>query len=295
MIKSEIIQHKLWGRVVSLRKGDVELQVMIDKGPRIIGLFFQNKENIFFEDKEDEVSVSKEKLGIFGDNDGWHVFGGHRLWVAPETDLRTYYPDNNEVDFRQDGNKYIFTSPIEAWTNLQKQMVIEFIEDKIVVTYYLTNKGAFAIKCSPWASTAVKPGGVCILPQCKTRSGLNATTALSIWPYTKLNDSRFEIQEDYFLINATEEDREFKIGYFCEEGWIGYAIDGIMFKKEFSSERNAQYVSYGSNIEVYTCKNMLEMESVGKLQIIEPEETVSHVEQWSVSTLDEKYKNILFK
>ncbi len=290
LIKSEIIQHELWGRVVSLCNDDVELQVMIDKGPRIIGLFFKDKENIFFEDVKDEVSVPEEKLNIFGANNGWHAFGGHRLWVAPETDVRTYYPDNNQVDFRQEGNKFIFTSPIEKWTNLQKQMVIEFIEDKITVTYYLTNKGAFAIKCSPWASTAVRPGGVCILPQCKKHSGLSANTALSIWPYTQLNDSRFEIKQDYFLVHATEEDREFKIGYFCEDGWAGYVIDGVMFKKEFSSECNVHYPSYGSNIEIYTCKDMLEIESVGKLQIIKPEETVSHIEHWSVSLFNEKSK-----
>lgn len=280
-MKSKVITDEKWGQIAKIEKGDIELKVLLDKGPRIISFKYKGRDNIFFEDINDAVNVPREQLAVFGENEGWHIYGGHRFWVAPETNVRTYYPDNNKVDFKAEGNKFIFTAEIEKWNNLQKQLTIKFADDGVEVVHSLTNCGPFEIECSLWASTAVKTGGVEIIPQNEKYTGLAANTALSVWPYTHLNDSRFHILDSYFLIEAAKDTEPFKIGYFCEKGYAAYLIDGVLFKKQFKADANAKYPSFNSNFETYTCENMLEMESVGETVKIQPKQTVTHTEIWS--------------
>jgi hypothetical protein len=72
------------------------LQEMSD--PRIIRFGFIDQENMFKE--------YPEQMGKLG-GDQWLIFGGTRLWHAPEAQPRTYYPDRDPV----------LVQEIESWVD----------------------------------------------------------------------------------------------------------------------------------------------------------------------------------
>src|SRR6478672_4770522 len=70
-----------WPNCIRLSNNESELIVTTDIGPRIIRLGFINKQNFFY--------LSEEDRGKKGGND-WRIYGGHRLWLAPEAMPLTY-------------------------------------------------------------------------------------------------------------------------------------------------------------------------------------------------------------
>jgi hypothetical protein len=65
-------------------------------------------------------------------------------------------------------------------------------------------------------------------------------------------------------------------------GWGAYVNRGHLFLKEFQYEEDALYPDGGCSIEVYTDERILELESLSPLHLVEPGETISHTEAWSL-------------
>ena len=74
-----------WPHCLRLSNAEVELIIATDIGIRILHFGFIGGKNIFY--------LSPEDLGKTG-GDHWRIYGGHRLWHAPEAIPRTYSPDN---------------------------------------------------------------------------------------------------------------------------------------------------------------------------------------------------------
>jgi len=94
----------------------VEFIVLADVGPRIIRFEFVDGINQFVE--------FPEHAGMVGE-DGWRIYGGHRLWHSSENLNRTYYPDNHAVDIFKRENGLILLQQEETSTKLQK--IIEIV------------------------------------------------------------------------------------------------------------------------------------------------------------------------
>ncbi|MCJ7665262.1 MAG: DUF4380 domain-containing protein, partial [Actinobacteria bacterium] len=77
-----------WENCLRLENDEIELVATTDVGPRIIRLGFKGGQNLFKE--------FGDQLGKTG-GDQWRIYGGHRLWHAPEAVPRTYFPDNKPV------------------------------------------------------------------------------------------------------------------------------------------------------------------------------------------------------
>jgi hypothetical protein len=56
------------------------------------------------------------------------------------------------------------------------------------------------------------------------------------------------------------------------------------FLKTFSYDSNAPYPDLGSSVEVFTNREMLELETLGPLVEIEPKGSIEHVENWHLFT-----------
>src|SRR5690349_18597412 len=95
MLNVEKTNFHGWSNSVRLSNGRVELIVTTDVGPRIIHFGFAGGEN--------ELATFPDMLGKTGESE-WRVYGGHRLWHAPEDRTRTYVPDNSPVKWEQDGD-----------------------------------------------------------------------------------------------------------------------------------------------------------------------------------------------
>src|SRR5208283_5312624 len=90
----ERITYQGWPDCVRVSNGLVDLVTLCQAGPRIIRFGFVGEENEFREFPD---------LLQRGDSRSWHVYGGHRLWHAPEHLARTYVADNDPVEVRDFG------------------------------------------------------------------------------------------------------------------------------------------------------------------------------------------------
>jgi len=104
-----------WKNCILLTNGRIELIATTDVGPRIIRLGNVGGQNLFKE--------YKEQLGKMGGRN-WNIYGGHRLWHAPEASPRTNNPDNEPVPYNWDGETLKLTQNIESTTGIRKEIEI---------------------------------------------------------------------------------------------------------------------------------------------------------------------------
>lgn len=286
MIEVKETTYGNWGKCIRISNGETELFATVDIGPRIIRYGKVGGANVMFEDINDE--INKEECSdafaeAFGAEKGvWHIRGGHRLWVGPEYLPRTYYPDNEPVDYKITENGVILTPPLQVWNNLQYEIEISMSADGTVkLNHKITNKAPFASEFAPWALSVLAKGGHEVFPQPTKDTGFLGNRLLALWPYTKLTDKRVYWGDRYITLkqdpNATE---PFKVGINSEHCWAAYFLEGDMFVKYFEGDPEGTYPDGGMNFETYTSNAFLEMESLGELKTVQPGETVCHKETW---------------
>jgi hypothetical protein len=260
-----------------LENEHVKVEYLVNSA-RIVRFSPKGKKNIFAELKKPPVSTA------FGD---FHFRGGHRLWHAPEHMPRTYIPDNEGALISDIPNGVRIEMPPEPWTHIAKAIEIELNSGKpqVIVRHELRNEGPWAVEFAPWALTMFKQGGVGIFPQPVGNvddAGLLSNRHLSLWPYTKIDDPRLTLRDDFILVQATPSLPPIKFGYFNPHGWMGYWIDEVLFVKRFDPLSDAQYPDNGCNVESYCNDEFIELESLGPLAIVAPGKTVLHNELWEL-------------
>ncbi len=275
----EKISYGGWNNCYRLANDQVELIVTADVGPRIIRFGFIGQENIFKE--------YPDQMGITV-SDKWLAFGGHRFWHAPEAIPRTYYPDLEPVLIQETDNGLIATQKPETTTGLQKQIEINLSknEAEVQLTHRLINHNLWAIETAPWALTVMAQGGTAILPlppRGPHPEFILPTSTLSIWPYTDLSDQRWTFGERFILLQQDSEiARPQKIGIFAPDGWAAYANNECIFLKQIPIQYDGEYPDLGANFEVFTNQAMLELESLGPIEMIPPSGEIDHQEHWTL-------------
>ncbi len=273
----EKVEYRGWPNCFRLRNGLIELVVTTDIGPRVIHFGLVGGDNVF--------KVIDEEAGLVG-GDCWRLYGGHRLWHAPEVAPRTYAPDNGPVEIAEWDGAAVLTQPTEAATGIQKQIALSMASDeaRVTVAHRLHNRNPWAVELAPWALSAMAPGGVGIiplLPRGSHQENLLPTSAVVTWAYTDLSDPRWVWGRQYVLARQDPTAQaEQKIGLTHTQGWLAYARAGVMFVKSFVRVPGAAYPDLGSSAEVYTDASFIELETLGPLTRVEPGDFVEHVEQW---------------
>ncbi len=271
------VAYQGWPNCYQLSNGLVDLIVTTDVGPRIIRFGFTGGGNEFRE--------FPEMMGQTG-GDTWLIYGGHRLWHAPEEMPRTYYPDNAPVALEEhDGLVRLIQQP-EPTTGIQKEIDLRLMagEARAIITHRLRNTGLWAIELAPWALTVMAPGGVAVIPLPPRGShaeNLQPTSTLTLWAYMDMADPRWTWGRSFVLLrqDPTASGPQ-KIGARVPDGWTAYARDGRLFVKMFEYKPDARYPDFDSPVEVYTDAQILEVETLGPLSKLAPGASVEHVEQW---------------
>ena len=279
----ETIQYKGWKNCVQFKNDQVTLIVTTDVGPRIIFFAFNDGENIF--------QNYDDMMGKTG-SDEWMIYGGHRLWAAPEKQPRTYYPDNHPVKVREFEGFVRFTAPVETGTNIQKEMDVYFSEEQagVKVIHRITNRGIWGIELAPWALSVMKPGGKCISPfpprGVHNDDDLLPSNNIVFWSYTNMADPRWYWGEHFFTLKS-EIGNEVaqKAGSMVQDGWAAYANEDWVFIKYFDYMPEFMYPDFGVNFETFTNESMLEVETLGPMSWLKPGESVEHVELWELHRL----------
>lgn len=268
-----------WPNSLRLSNGTVELIATTDVGPRIIHFGYVGEQNEF---KEYE-----QMLGQVG-GDEWRIYGGHRLWHAPEDMARTYFADNSPVQVQQHADFVRLVQPTEPTTGIQKEMDLRLapLAARVQVTHRLRNRGPWAVELAPWALSVMAPGGVAIVPLPPRGTHpefLLPASTITLWAYTDMSDPRWTWGRRYVLLKQdTQATTPQKAGYMVPDGWVAYARAGHLFVVRFDYIEGRPYPDLGSCVETWTDPGMLELETLGPLTRLPPGGEVDHHEHWSL-------------
>jgi len=270
-----------FGSCLSISNGLVEVHVTLDYGPRIIHCAVSGKENMMYQYLEK--SPLGDKYDIFEDQ---HIlYGGHRLWFSPEVVPRCYHPDNLPVTYVETETDVRFTAAIEKHNQIQKCLTVSLEADasRIKVSHSIRNTGLWDIQLAPWAITMLAPGGVEVMPMPSRITGLLPNRNFTFWDYSELNDPRLYLGKN-FLSLKQDESREnpFKLGYNNEAGWAAYFNKGQVFLKYFEPTIDGFYPDNGCCFETYTNGKMIEMETLGEMVELGPDDFVTLKEEWEL-------------
>jgi len=192
-VKIQKITYGGWDNCLQISNNIVDLVVTVDVGPRIIRYGFAGLNN--------ELGEIRAEMGKTGGS-GWRMYGGHRLWISPESRERTYEPDNVPVKWKEIENGVSMVQGKGPVTNIAKDMEITLAADgtEVTINHRLTNKGMKSIELSAWAITIMNTGGIEIVPQTRIDTGLLPNRSIALWPYTSLDDSRINLGNKFIIL-----------------------------------------------------------------------------------------------
>ncbi len=259
----------------------LSIDYLAQAGPRLVRLLVAGSDQNLLAELPDMTTPTP-----YGD---YHIMGGHRLWHAPEAMPRSYLPDNEGllVENLRDGGVRL-TQPVEPGSGMAKAMLLTLAADAPVLTiqHSLTNAGLWPLECAPWAITQLRLGGLAIIPQ---QVGVPVPELLpdrrmTIWNYTRLQDPRLHLGDDFILLEGASRLPPIKIGVSNPQGWLAYLLGDVLLVKRFTPQPDLPHPDSGCDTEVYCSDRFIELETLGVLQVMQPGQTVTHTETWQVYT-----------
>ena len=287
MIKTEIKNYLDYGNVLAISNGVIEAYVTIDVGPRIIRFGYVDGQNFMCDNRNAAAPKDDAEFqSFFGEGKRWEILGGHRIWTSPESYPHSYYPDLDPVSYEITENGAIFTPNAEVENGLQKQLEIKMDPDdaNMHVTMRVTNIAKQAQEFSVWGLTVSATGGTLIIPMNDNDTGLLHNRNISVWPYTNLADSRLHFGKDYVTLRQDSNvNQAFKLVFDLNQAEAYYCLGGDIFRKSYETYHpHEKYPDNGCSFETYTCATFIEVESLSPLKSVQPNETVSLTEHWSL-------------
>lgn len=277
-----------FGNCLELSNDKISLLVTVDVGPRIIRASLKDSEtNMMKNDVNRDTTEEGEAFDkYYYPGAKWNIYGGHRLWMSPESLPETYYPDNDPVKYEITETGAIFKPNPQVQNGVQYVIEVSLCESDVTINHYITNISDKTLHFSPWALTVLNKGGLEIIPQNTRNTGLLANRKVIMWPYSNMADERLYFGEKYITLRQDDNVlRAFKMGLDNENGWAMYVLDDTVFVKSYPHFLDKEYEDFGVSFETYTNEHILEMETLGAKASPAPGETVLHTEKWSL------YKN----
>lgn len=262
---------------VEIKSGELRLAITTDVGPRIIGCFIGEKS------KFNHFAVLPPTPFEASDN-GFALYGGHRIWHSPEALPRTYEPDNVKVDYFHHDDMHIFTTKCFKETGIVKQLAIRVLPGSMVeVSNTIFNAGNWEIELAPWTLALMAPGGKCIMPYAGAPddSPYAPNATLNLWPYTNIKDKRLAIGKEYIIVSHDPKvEAPLKIGCSNTRGWVAYVNNNQALIKQFCYDFDGKYPDMGCSSECYANNLFTEMEALGPLERLKPGQATTLVEYW---------------
>ena len=107
---------------------------------------------------------------------------------------------------------------------------------------------------------------------------------LSIWSYTDFADPRWTLGTSYIQLQQSRSPsgrfKDQMAGIYNSSGWGACFCDGSLFIKRADVISAPEYPDFGSNFEVFTNPDFLELETLGPMIDLRPGEVAEHVERW---------------
>jgi hypothetical protein len=269
-----LIKFEGWKDCVEIKSGDFRLVVTTAVGPRVIGGFVGDGQNIF--------CVVPAQAGATGGN-AWKIYGGHRLWHSPESKPRSYSVENKKIKYAEQADGGFFFSPGVDAAGIYRSMTIYPLGgEKFRIEHRLRNENMWDVELAAWALSVMAAGGTAVVPQPQgDPDDLLPNRYLTLWPYTDMADPRLSWGKRYTLLKQSGRlPGKCKFGLSCEDGWLAYVNKGTAFVKTFEHLVDGEYPDNGCSVECFTNRFMLEVETLSPLYLLAPGEELLHVEEW---------------
>lgn len=270
------INFGAWGECWRCRYKGLELIVAGGNSPRIVSFRRGDSENILFEDTE----------GRFGRGE-WRLLGGHRLWIAPETEL-SYESEIGPCRFEAHGDRLALSCGPGA-SMLRRKIEISPSDrcDGFRIRHEIVNESAFpSANVGVWAVTCVKPVGKVEIPWGIGPKGWRMQT-VRYWRelggiLTDPANGQWRAEADRFVVEPNG--AWGKIGV-ASEGPITHTTPAGAFIKHIDHAAGATYPDGGCNVAVFTASEYMEVETLGPLAELAPGAVATHDEHWSLSPI----------
>jgi hypothetical protein len=255
----------------SIENDSLRVDYLTTVGPRIIGLYAKQADV--------ELLVPTPDIHWPTPHGEYYLYGGHRVWKAPEDSFYNCPEDN--VNVVVDEDRVTLRNAIDA-SGLEKEISFCLDENRVLLTHQITWHGSEPIELAPWTITQLPLGGMAILPQSGIKEGSMPTRSLVVWPYASITDPRLELHDDAILVHGIADQKVFKAGSYNPLGWAAYLLEKVLFIKRFPVSDFRALPDMGSNVETFVWDAYLELETLGKLSWLNPGESVTFEESWEV-------------
>lgn len=266
---------------LELSNGTVKVIVASAFGPRILSYALSDGPNILGWHPDAKVDTT---LGT------WYPRGGHRLWIAPESNPASYAPDNDPVEVVESSELSLTIRGRKDAARNTKQMTITLAESGSEVTIDHTLTAGEAREAAAWSLTIMAPGGTVVIPNEPfapySSDHLLPVRSMALWSYTNFTDPRWEFLKDSIRLRVDEAlgDQQ-KLGVLNSQGWAAYEWQGLRFEKHVEFIEDAIYPDHNSNFEFYTAGGFIEIETLSPLKKTASDEAIEHHEVWSLQVL----------
>lgn len=281
--------HLGWPNTFRLDNGVIAARVVTAVGPRIVDLRPHDGANLLHVRAAEAGGVREPH---------WLLRGGWRLWVAPEREDTTYAPDNAACETTLDGTTLHVTAPPQPAAGIRKCVSVSLApgERRVRLSSRIQNVSNRPVTYAAWSLPVLRPGGRAFVPlDVGARTAFDAVRRVMLWSYARFADPRYRIHERLVEIDHTQvhppppsqtgrRDDESKIGVDSAQGWQAYLLDGTLLLKRFPHDPAGTYPDGGATMEVYSNHEFLELEHLGPLTTLAPQEELTFVEDWWVFT-----------
>lgn len=264
---------------LALENQHLRLRCLAHAGPRLVSLEWVGISGNLLAETPDIYWQTTQ--GIY------RLFGGHRLWLAPENPEFSYAPDDTGLVACSLPTGLLLEQAEARPDGLHLSMELQLHPDRPVLTIHhrLRNVGEQPVQAAPWAITALPLGGIALLPTpniCRNGNPWIPNRQVVFWPYTQSLDPRLKWQDEGWLVLGKPALPACKIGSFCRSGWIAYLRQGILLNIRFQVFPDSPHTDLGCNAEIYCNNRFLELETLGPQSILQPGQQVIHTETWEV-------------
>ena len=262
------------GQVLWLTDGNAEVGVALDFGIRVVHVSCAGCENLFYAQPADLSDG-------FVTDAGWRLRGGHRIWLAPESD-DSYYPDNTPVSYELLEDGALICQNPEPWLGIQKSLRITFREDGgITLMQSIQNVTDHPIDGASWGVNTLDAGGKAFITFTNNdKKGYTPHRVVSLWSDTNLHDPRLSFDKKGLTAQHIPLPDYLKLGLYCMDGKAVFENKGQRMTICFESAPLNQHPDNGCNFELYMCSKFMELETLGTKAHILPGQSTSHEETW---------------
>jgi len=255
-MKTERVRWKNWDAVCCIAR-ECEMVVGISSGPRILSLRRSASGNLLYQD------ATNFRVG------DWRLYGGHRFTVAPEGE-GTYAPDNAPCAVETREQELRVAAPPGENGN-RRVLIISAATDGagFDIQHILENHGAHPWRGALWGITCVPHASTVIAPRTHPR--------LRFWPGASSEHWQIAPRHLAMTPNGTRG----KAGWHSDAGWLASLQRDATFVIHCPATPPAhECVDDGCNLEVFTCADYVELETLSGLVTLAPGAHASHLQRW---------------